>query len=557
MAPLTFADTHNMIAFLTKSDASEGFDQIIDFLNAHTIQYALMVNPPICVSCIKQFWASILIKKFNDVMQLQALIDRKKIFAELARIGYEKPSTKLTFYKSFFPAQSKFLIHTIVQCMSAKRTALNEFSSFMALAVICLATCRKFNFSKYFFDSMDVVEVEKDEDDNEVSAAPTPPSPTPATTPPPPQQEAIPSPPQAQSTQPSSPSQQQPSHTTGISESSMTLLNKDYHDQAKGQEVREEEKIQNIWFKDVKEGRKIVELDANEDVTLVDVDAKAEPAKIEEVLEVDTTAKLMTEVVTTAAHITTAAQVPKASALRRRRGVVIQDPKEIAAASIIMHSEIVMDEAFARQLEAELNANINWNDVIEQVKRNEKQDNVVMRYQALKRKSLTEAQARKNMMIYLKNIAGFKMDFFRGMTYSEIKRIFKKHYNSIQAFLEKGENEIEEEGSKRKATPLALKVPVVDYQIHHENNKPYYKIIRADGTHKLFLSFITSLKNFDREDLETLWKLVKERFESTEPKNFSDDFLLNILKIMFKKPNVEANIWRDQKGIYGLAKVKS
>nr|GFD21635.1 hypothetical protein [Tanacetum cinerariifolium] len=102
--------------------------------------------------------------------------------------------------------------------------------------------------------------------------------------------------------------------------------------------------------------------------------------------------------------------------------------------------------------------------------------------------------------------------------------------------------------------PLTSKVPVVDYQIHHENNKTYYKIIRADGTHKLFLSFITLLKNFDREDLEALWKLVKERFESIELKNFSHDFLLNTFKIMFEKLNVEANVWRDQKGRYGLAK---
>nr|GEX48827.1 hypothetical protein [Tanacetum cinerariifolium] len=96
-----------------------------------------------------------------------------------------------------------------------------------------------------------------------------------------------------------------------------------------------------------------------------------------------------------------------------------------------------------------------------------------------------------------------------------------------------------------KALPLALKVPVVDYQIHHEHNKPYYKIIKANETHQLFLSLITILKNFDREDLEMLWKLVQERFQSLEPKNFSDDFLLSTLKILFEKPNVEASIWRD------------
>nr|GEY57961.1 putative ribonuclease H-like domain-containing protein [Tanacetum cinerariifolium] len=68
--------------------------------------------------------------------------------------GYEKPSTKLTFYKAFFLAQWKFLIYTILHCMSAKRTSWNEFNSSMALAVICLATGRKFNFSKYIFDSL-------------------------------------------------------------------------------------------------------------------------------------------------------------------------------------------------------------------------------------------------------------------------------------------------------------------------------------------------------------------------------------------------------------------
>nr|GEW45796.1 putative ribonuclease H-like domain-containing protein [Tanacetum cinerariifolium] len=53
-----------------------------------------------------------------------------------------------------------------------------------------------------------------------------------------------------------------------------------------------------------------------------------------------------------------------------------------------------------------------------------------------------------------------------------------------------------------EATPLAKKVPVVDYEIIEINNKPCYKIIRADGTHQLYISFLTLLKNFDREDLE-------------------------------------------------------
>nr|GEX80975.1 hypothetical protein [Tanacetum cinerariifolium] len=44
-------------------------------------------------------------------------------------MGYEKPSTKLTFYNAFFSQQWKFLIHTILQCMSAKSLVRNVDSS--------------------------------------------------------------------------------------------------------------------------------------------------------------------------------------------------------------------------------------------------------------------------------------------------------------------------------------------------------------------------------------------------------------------------------------------
>nr|GEW92462.1 hypothetical protein [Tanacetum cinerariifolium] len=266
-----------------------------------------------------------------------------------------------------------------------------------------------------------------------------------------------------------------------------------------------------------KQGGKIAEIDADEDVTLEEVaaevtkdadDDEAEPAKLTEVIKVVTTTKLMTEVVTAAATTADTTITAAPSAARRRKGVVIRDPEETATLSVIVHSEPKSKDKGKGIL----------------VKRKEKQDNTVLRYQALKRKPQTEVQARKNMMVYLKNITGFKMDFFKGMSYDDIRPIFEKYFNSIVAFLEKGEEELEEEESKQskrksetseekaakkqkldeeaeelkthlqivphdeddaytEATPLALKVPVVDYQIHTENNKLYYKIIRADGTH--------------------------------------------------------------------------
>nr|GFB16902.1 hypothetical protein [Tanacetum cinerariifolium] len=79
-------------------------------------------------------------------------LPNEEIFAVLAQMGYGKPSTKLTFYKAFFSSQWKFLIHTILQSLSAKRTSWNEFSTVMASAVICLSRGQRFNFSRYIFD---------------------------------------------------------------------------------------------------------------------------------------------------------------------------------------------------------------------------------------------------------------------------------------------------------------------------------------------------------------------------------------------------------------------
>nr|GEV52452.1 hypothetical protein [Tanacetum cinerariifolium] len=106
-----------------------------------------------------------------------------------------------------------------------------------------------------------------------------------------------------------------------------------------------------------------------------------------------------------------------------------------------------------------------------------------------------------------------------------------------------------------EATPLARKVFVIDYEIYTEKNKPYYKIIRAGGSPQLFLSFLSLLRNFNREDLEVLWELVKERFASSKPKNFSDDFLLTTLTYMFEKPDVQAQVWKNQRTVHDLAKV--
>ncbi|GJT75551.1 putative ribonuclease H-like domain-containing protein [Tanacetum coccineum] len=124
--------------------------KLIQMIKIHT-------NQNVAYLLTKAFDATTKVKTVNGEVQIQALVHKKKVIiteASLTLMGYENLTQKLTFYKAFFSPQWKFLIHTILQCLSAKTTAWNEFSSNMASAIICLATNKKFNFYKYIFDNM-------------------------------------------------------------------------------------------------------------------------------------------------------------------------------------------------------------------------------------------------------------------------------------------------------------------------------------------------------------------------------------------------------------------
>nr|GEX59891.1 hypothetical protein [Tanacetum cinerariifolium]GEX60983.1 hypothetical protein [Tanacetum cinerariifolium] len=154
-----------------------------------------------------------------------------------------------------------------------------------------------------------------------------------------------------------------------------------------------------------------------------------EPAEVQEVVDVVTTAKLITEVVIAASETVTAAnaiisaiepQVPAATIIaapakvtvapsRRRKGVVIRDPKEESTTFLIISTEnkskdkgkrimveepkplkkkqqIEMDEEYPRKLHAEINKDIDWDVAIDHVKLKAKEDPAVQRYQVIKRK---------------------------------------------------------------------------------------------------------------------------------------------------------------------------
>ncbi|GJY07668.1 hypothetical protein Tco_0374722, partial [Tanacetum coccineum] len=145
-----FAETHNVVAFLEKPKESDGFAEIIDFLKAISVSYALTVNLVIYTSCIEQFWATAKVQSVNGVRQLQALVVKKRVIVTESSI---RRDLHLDDAKGTDCLPTATIFEELAR-MGAKSTAWNEFSSSMASLIICLATNQKFNLSKYIFDAM-------------------------------------------------------------------------------------------------------------------------------------------------------------------------------------------------------------------------------------------------------------------------------------------------------------------------------------------------------------------------------------------------------------------
>ncbi|GKD44823.1 hypothetical protein Tco_1269468 [Tanacetum coccineum] len=199
------------------------------------------------------------------------------------------------------------------------------------------------------------------------------------------------------------------------------------------------------------------------------------------------------------------------------------------------------------------------------------------------------------MSNYLKNMVGYKQSQLKNKSFAEIQKLFDKAMTRVNMFVDmdtelvkesskKAEakmaqessskrvgDELEQEVAKKQkmdddkeqaelqklmevvsdeegvaidAIPLATKPPsIVDYKIIKEGKINIYQIIRADGSSKRYSIVIHMLRSFDREDLETLWKIVKARHGYTRLEEGYERVLWGDLKIMFEH-HVEDLVWR-------------
>ncbi|GJW16337.1 uncharacterized mitochondrial protein-like protein [Tanacetum coccineum] len=685
------------VAFLEKPKESDGFEGIIDFLNASSIKYALMVNPTIYVTCIEQFWTTAKVKIINRERQIQALVDKKKVIINEKSI---RNDLKLDDAEGTdcLPTTTIF---AELERMGAKITAWNEFSSTMASAIICLATNQKFNFSKYIFDNMvknleggvkflmyprfmqvfldkqvegmskhkevyvtpshtkkvfanmkrpgkgfsgritplfQTMMVQASKDMGEDLAAPIDSHSTPIITQPSSSQ------PQKKKSRkkhrkdsgPAEPVTDEattkayvstPSydpHPSGEDRMQLTKLirlftslqekvldlEKAKTTQAKEitslkKRVKQLEKIRKLRTlglrrlrkvgsasrvessNDVslgaqedasKQGRKIDDLDADAEVTLVD----ETQGRNDEDLMFDTGVLDSDEVVVeTEEHVVDAAitikSIPVSAAdptlikiksikpkavttdaitithvgtRPKAKGVVIQEPSETTTTKIVPlpskvqekdkgkakmvepekpvkfkgKDQISLDEELARKLEAEIR----------------KKHFAKLRAKEIRRKPPTKAQKRNQMSIYLNNMAGYKHNQLKSKSYDEIQKLFDKEMKRVNTLDEKACGGSQDKEVEIDVIPLATKPPaIVEYKIVKEGRIGYFQLIRADG----------SSKRNSSEGLDQIYDRLEKLINQLEIHReiiSQEDVNLKLLRSLPSEWKTHTLIWRNK-----------
>ncbi|GJT81994.1 hypothetical protein Tco_1056336 [Tanacetum coccineum] len=188
-----------------------------------------------------------------------------------------------------------------------------------------------------------------------------------------------------------------------------------------------------------------------------------------------------------------------------------------------------------------------------------------LRAEEIRRKPPTKAQKRNQMCTYLKNMANYKHIQLKNKSFEEIQMLFDNTMKWVDSFVpmdlevvegsksqaegskKRTRKELDEESVKRQKLEddvekaklklcleivpkddeavniesLATKYPIVDWKTHIlAEDKMYYKIIRADGSTKYYKIFSAMLDDFDRQDVLDLYRMVKERFETTSLKGY-------------------------------------
>nr|GEV15438.1 copia protein [Tanacetum cinerariifolium] len=486
------------------------------------------------------------VKNVNADVQLHALIDGKKVVVLEVIIR-----TDLHLDDDDW-----------VEC--AKRIAWNEFCCSMASVVICLAIGRNFNFSKYIFDSMvrnvdspskflmyprflQVVMDHQVDDMTTHNTRSTSPALTQKVAPAPPSTTSAPSPPDLQNPTPTPP---HTPHDTPLQDQPLTPHDSPPHDQLTTPYESYMPLLTTLMETYATLSQKVVELE------------KDKHSQALEILQLKKRVKKLEK-----------KKKSKSSGFKRLRRVggkitAIDADDSITLVDVEIDEEKLHDEEVQKATARDKQEKADIEGALELQRQ---------KYQNLKKKPISIAQAKKNMIICLKNMAGYKMELFIGMNYDKVRPIFERKYKKVQTLF-KLDKDVHETKTKRvadetllqesfkklraakvsgsestqeipsndpkemtkedvqnlleifpvpeefKVKALQVKYPIIDWEIHTED----------------------ILKGFDREDLVALWNLVKEKFSLAVPSEDKEKALWVELKRLFE-PDADDVLWKLQR----------
>ncbi|GJR74744.1 hypothetical protein Tco_0087109 [Tanacetum coccineum] len=327
----------------------------------------------------------------------------------------------------------------------------------------------------------------------------------------------------------------------------------------------------------------------------------------------------------TSTTTTISLQPSQAKVQDKGKGIMVEEPVK----SMTKKDLVRLDEEIASKLQAEFHQEIKADHELAQRLQAQEQEELSdaekatlfvqllekrRKYFAAKRaeekrnKPPTQAQQRKIMCTYLKNMEGKKPKDLKNKSFDSIQKMFDKAFKRVNTFVD-FRTDLVEGSSKRAGTELeqeSIKKQKVDEdketaelqslikvipdeeelikesskkeeaEIAHESSlkragekawkgkflkskvgrkdkeseelNQCFEIIPDDGDDVTIDATPYLLNLQPLEDLEVLWSIVKARFKKTELVNYMDNFLLLNLKTMFEH-HVEDNVWKNQQGL--------
>ncbi|GKC34039.1 hypothetical protein Tco_1046423 [Tanacetum coccineum] len=521
-----------MVAYLQKTEGSEAFHQIMDFLNTSHIKYALIENPKIYIFLIQQFWGTATARTTDD----------GEIFEQLALMGYVSDFARLTFQRGTFllsgVADEAAFISVDVDAGGAATTDIGLEAGQGS------GTMHKTHTRPHDLPLLRIHTLGSDEGNQQQNEL----------------MELV-----TKLTDRVEVLENDMHQTKKVYSSALTKLIlrvKKLEKKVKTNKAMRRVRIVISEDEDAeenssKQGRKISEIDKDPTISLV---------QPEQDMEYDFDVSTAERFTTASVPVTTTMYIRRSAEKRKDKGKAImkedesvqKNSKKQLEQERLRHEEAIRlqeqinEEEKTKQeqevvAEADQTHDIDWSDP------------AVLRYHALQNRSFSIAKDQNNA--FVPKDSEIEKEVMKRPGFSFQQKSSKKRSREDSDEDNAKKQKLEDDAEKKELRvsmdvvprddiaidieSLATKYPIVDWKTHVlTENMMYYQIIRIDGSSKNYKIFSEILDDFDWQDVLDLHRLVQERYDTTSPEGY-DLLIWGDLKILFE-PNEEDEIWKNQ-----------